>query len=1027
MKRLIIILVVTILSLTSYAKHVDNATARLVAQNFWKSIAGNGDLEQANLPFSNIYLFQNTANTGFVLVAADDVALPILGYSTTNGVCTPLPDGAQYWMSILDQEIAYAQENGIKALESTTVLWNQWINGEASGPQNVVNQLVQTTWDQSPLYNNLCPYDNAAHERTVTGCVATAMAQVMKYHNHPAHGVGGHSYTHARHGLLSADFAHTQYDWEHMPTALTNSSTQQQKTAVSTLMYHCGVAINMDYDISSRGGSGAYTQAYYPNLPSAETALKLYFGYVSTLHHEDRDDYSLTDWNNQLKADLDASRPIIYNGRDEAGGHCFVCDGYNNSDQFHFNWGWSGYYDGYYTMDALNPGAGGTGGNATYTFNIDQGAIFGMTPNNSIPAAPCTEENTCHLTIQMTSTDELWAGSAIQITNASGYIYDNVSASTSSDVCEVMVCNEPIYINWISSIYDYVCGFTIRNAEGATIYSHQANHNIYAGRLATVEAPCGVQASCDRPTQVTLTSTNETSASLSWNGNASSYYIEYGPAGFLRSNGQSATVTTTSYTINGLNSLTSYDVYVAAICPDNTHAFANPISFTTGGNAHSIPWIESFEGSVDGWTIHDGDGDDSNWSLYTDESYARTGSKFIASSSYENNQPVNADNWIISPAVHLPANEDIILEWYDRAVSNDNGYVGDHYNVYISTTGDAVANFSTVIFSGATTSASYTRRSVNLTDYAGQTIHLAFRHQDYDVYMLLIDDISIKAAQPCEEPTTLIASNTTATTATLTWQCTGSSYEIEYGPYGFILGNGATETASGNSITLTDLEPGTQYQFYVTNMCDGAPTRSSAPGSFSTNQMYTVQLIANGNGFMGTHEDDNYVNHAGETFNHMPGENAEYYILSINPQGQYADYGGRLEALYVDNTQVNLNSDSHIQTVGNNYNAGGFIVYKYTFTNIQANHIIRGNFTNTPAVGIEEAENTLLIYPNPTTSQLNIEGSNIELIEVYDMLGRKVLSTPYTQVLNVTTLANGFYTLRITTPMGVLTHKFEKR
>ena len=243
--------------------------------------------------------------------------------------------------------------------------------------------MITTTWNQSPYYNNRCPYDNNYAEKTVTGCVATATAQVMKYWGHPSTGRGSHSYS-SNYGVLSANFGATTYNWSAMPTSLNSYSSSSQINAVATLMYHVGVAMEMDYGVSATGGSGAFTTSRGDvNYPSAENALVNYFKYSSSLYGVSKENFTDSQWKTMLKTELNASRPIIYSGRDESGGHCFVCDGFNNSDQFHFNWGWGGYCDGYYAVGALNPAPGGTGGNATYTFNISNQAILGIRPNNS--------------------------------------------------------------------------------------------------------------------------------------------------------------------------------------------------------------------------------------------------------------------------------------------------------------------------------------------------------------------------------------------------------------------------------------------------------------------------------------------------------------------------------------------------------------------------------------------------------------------------------------------------------------------
>jgi hypothetical protein len=333
------------------------------------------------------YVF-NASEAGFVIIAGDDRVNPVLGYSTT-GTFDPnrIPDNCQKWLEGYRQEIRYVTLHDLPAAAETERQWSDYFTGAVvktrKGTASVAPLLGNLQWDQNPYYNNLCPYDNVGQERTVTGCVATAMAQVMKYWNYPAQGTGSHSYNHDKYGTLSANFGLTTYQWSSMPNKLTSSSTSTQKTAVATLMYHCGVSVEMDYGTASEGGSAAVTICSgYGISVCAENALKTYFDYKTTLQGIHKIDYTNANWINILKNELDSARPVLYAGRGSGGGHAFVCDGYDNSNYFHFNWGWSGSNDGYYSLTSLTPGSGGSGG-GSYSFTDDQRAIIGIEPASS--------------------------------------------------------------------------------------------------------------------------------------------------------------------------------------------------------------------------------------------------------------------------------------------------------------------------------------------------------------------------------------------------------------------------------------------------------------------------------------------------------------------------------------------------------------------------------------------------------------------------------------------------------------------
>lgn len=395
--KLTLLFIWAVISL-SFAKPVNADLALKVGQNFLSTsvspnpFAQGASLEliytsksnatsntsKINLP-NYFYVFNINQSQGFIIVSADDVVSPILGYSTQKAfISQNIPTSVSKWLEGYKSQIRFAIEKNMSATPEIINEWNQLSAGNSLnnlGKKAGVSPLCQTTWDQSPYYNALCPYDNSASERAVSGCVATAMAQVMKYWNYPASGTGYSSYNHSSYGTLSANFGSTTYNWSSMPNRVTSSNS-----AVATLMYQCGISVDMNYGIASTGGSGAYVISNQsPVTNCTEYALKTYFGYKTTLQGIERANYTQTQWLSALKAELDASRPIIYAGFGSGGGHCFVNDGYDNNNFLHFNWGWDGAYDGYFSVNALNPGGVGTGG-GTGGFNSGHQAVIGIEP-----------------------------------------------------------------------------------------------------------------------------------------------------------------------------------------------------------------------------------------------------------------------------------------------------------------------------------------------------------------------------------------------------------------------------------------------------------------------------------------------------------------------------------------------------------------------------------------------------------------------------------------------------------------------
>ncbi|MBP5643556.1 MAG: thiol protease/hemagglutinin PrtT [Bacteroidales bacterium] len=399
---LLLATIVAFLQINLFAEHVSAEKASRVAKNFMEQkhtfLSSRGEclkmyksikmteIAEKSVDNQHFYVFNLNDNQGWVIVADDDRSTPILGYSKSGVFVTEdLPANIEDWLKGISSEVQYLIDNEIVSKDNIRQ-WKELYAGISTEfinrGEKAVGNLISTRWDQSPYYNDLCPYNNYYGQRTVTGCVATAMAQVVNYYQHPAVGTGSHSYSTDSYGTLYANFGATQYDWTNMPNQLSSSSSSAQKQAVATLMYHMGVSVEMDYGVASQGGSGAYVISSYTNGEHcSEYALKHYFGYKTTAHGEMKKNYTDSQWKSMVRAELDASRPLIYAGFGN-GGHCFVCAGYDNNDKFYFNWGWSGQNDGYFSLSALNPGSGGAGG-GSYSFTNNQQAIFGLEPDGN--------------------------------------------------------------------------------------------------------------------------------------------------------------------------------------------------------------------------------------------------------------------------------------------------------------------------------------------------------------------------------------------------------------------------------------------------------------------------------------------------------------------------------------------------------------------------------------------------------------------------------------------------------------------
>ena len=365
MKKLYLLTFLISVFISASAQQVGSVAARKAAEAFWKlsfANAGNFDLAYCLHQQSDTSLFiYNAGTTGFVIVSGDYTVSPVLAYSTEgNYKFNNQSPASLEWLQNYSEQILSGRNNRYKVPVNPE--WAVLLSDNMPVVQNksskTVNPLVTTKWDQGTYYNYKCPaYPSGPDGHCVTGCVATAMAQIMKYYNYPETGVGSHWYSHPHFGNIGADFAATTYNWANMST-YANLTNQE---SIGTLMFHCGVSVDMDY---SPTASGAFTE-------NAVTAFKNYFHYRNTVKIIEKNDYSEFDWIAMLKDDLEEGHPILYSGSG-AGGHAWVCSGYDANDRFHMNWGWSGMNNGYYLVSNLNPGGS--------TFNLSQKAIINIAP-----------------------------------------------------------------------------------------------------------------------------------------------------------------------------------------------------------------------------------------------------------------------------------------------------------------------------------------------------------------------------------------------------------------------------------------------------------------------------------------------------------------------------------------------------------------------------------------------------------------------------------------------------------------------
>jgi len=315
-------------------------------------------LRSANTP-NYFYVFNVGSNDGFVLVSGDDATKSILGYSDEGTFCSEnVPENLKNWLNFYQSEIKYAMESGLGPMPEAVAGIAGLRNATTVAPL-----LGKIKWNQGDPYNLICP-KATGENRAVTGCTATAMAQIMRYYKWPEIGLSSHTYTSANYGSLTVNYAKTTYDWANMLETYGSTSTAIQDTAVATLMYHVGVSMDMNYSSTASAAS----------VSNAGTAFYKYFRYDTDIQQRSRAFYSAAEWDSLVKVELNAARPILYSGNQgDNGGHAFVCDGYDTNNLYHINWGWGGMSDGYFELSSLQPSSAGIGGS---TGGYSQGQLI---------------------------------------------------------------------------------------------------------------------------------------------------------------------------------------------------------------------------------------------------------------------------------------------------------------------------------------------------------------------------------------------------------------------------------------------------------------------------------------------------------------------------------------------------------------------------------------------------------------------------------------------------------------------------
>ena len=667
------------------------------------------------------YIFNIDNNKGFIIISADDGAYPVLGYSLQGRYNQKnIPAAFSSLLNNYKEQITFIKNNNLSGTSIIDSLWENYSSKNFVSSKYISNvtPLINTHWGQGCYYNDSCPAqinvppNYCGH--VPTGCVATAMAQIMKFHLNPIQGTGSFSYNNAPYGTLSANFGASTYNWSNMPNSISFANAD-----IAQLMYHCGVAVHTNY----AAGSGA-------TATNAKNALINYFNYAATAQLASKGNYSNNSWENLLRNELDSARPIFYSGFDPNGpNHAFICDGYQFSNHFHFNWGWDGQFDGYYLLSSLNPG--------TSNFTNSQEAIIRIKSLSPNPVAHFTANktaiaagDTAFYTDMSTGNPTSWAWS---------FSGGNPSSSNQQNPPGIKY-NTP---------GTYTVSLTVSNAYGSDI-EIKTNYLTVSNDVPEAEFSSNrtsvAVAGCIDFTDLSSCIVPVTSWSWTFTGGTPTSSNLQNPTNIIYNSTGIYTVSLTVSNTNGSDTKTKTGYVIVYTSCDTLFNYPVPTYYLHPSNQGSFSIsTEDLDGNT---PLYAGSGHTSNWMMLisTDNTNRYRGATSMFS------PPGQADNWLEFGPVTIPPGIDrLILDW-------DHSYMGvfynkrDGYEVKLNSSGlDHTHYISPAVFSVydndplTDCDTSWTKQSVqiDLSMYGGQQLYFAFHHNANDMSYLFIDNVCL--------------------------------------------------------------------------------------------------------------------------------------------------------------------------------------------------------------------------------------------------------------------------------------------
>lgn len=711
-KKILTIFALIIVNVAN-AQTINLFDANTIASNFSKEILNDREywLDEVicfgNNNDTSVYIFNFKENNGFVIIPTYKTNKIILAYSLNNKFdFNNVPPALLDLLRSYSEEIEFFKKNR----NDDSVLKRNDIIGYKQG--SIVQPIISTKWDQACFYNDSCPnaYNAGAYycQKVPAGCVAIALAQIIRYYKYPLIGNSFNSYYNPYYGIQYANFGATFYNYTSMPDVLfsKNSTTAQ-------FIYHCAVSVNTQFNYQYSGA----------NINDAKNSLINYFNYSNSAQIMQKNNFTESGWLNLIKNELDSARPVFLSGynQNNSGGHAFICDGYDNNNLFHINWGWGGLYNGYFALTSLTPNSN--------NFSYNQSAIINIKPQNNYPV--------CHF---KSDTNYIFKNGSVQFTDLSSgivnqwkWIFDGGTPNISYDQNPIVSYNQSGIYNVTLIVSGSLGSDTLTKKNYITVTPY-ANFSSNKKFISINESVVFYDNSIVADSILSYYWVFQ--GGIPSTSNIKNPIVSFNQPGTYN-------ISLSINTINGNHSITKnnyitvYNQCSYLLKDSIPNYYINPTN-----SANFLIFQEDFDSLTPYYSGHS-----TKWNVFKQAISPGDTNFFYGATSFFTNIG-QANNWLEIGPISIPANG-ANLKWKHLYYLNNKR---DGYEVLLSTTGLTKDYYNSPPVFSRTDNDSQTDGNTSWTSqqisipaniYGNSDIYIAFHHYAYNMYYLFLDDIEL--------------------------------------------------------------------------------------------------------------------------------------------------------------------------------------------------------------------------------------------------------------------------------------------